>query len=195
MDKFLEKLKDFYGEGIKTDIFLSDYTKIGIGGQAKYFLPIKDLEAFTQAINLAKKNNILFFALKYYEDILIGPTSIERLVIFLVTPNKNQPKLITLFQPVEVDNDIKKILKNEGFSEILLNNKYLSPNDILLKMGLVNKTFGGLKQLPENPNTAFNFQQATIDDVVIMSSYLKQQVRDKLGIQFRDNYKFIEENN
>lgn len=194
MDKFLTKLQKIYGNYIKTNVSLSNYIKIGIGGQSKYFLPCKNLESFTSAITAAQKNNILYFALKYNDDILILPKIIERLVIFLLAPSSNPPKTITLFQMVKVNNDIKKILDNKNFMNDFLNAKYISPNDILFKMGLVNKVFGGLKQLPDKPNIAINFQQATIDDVIIMSSYLKQQVRDSLDIQLKDNYKFIYNN-
>ncbi|GEM_PF-5565289 len=194
MDILLQRLQKIYGSNLKTDVRLSEYTKIGIGGLAKYFLPCNNIESFNSAINTAQKNNISFLALRYDEDILIVSQAINKLIIFLLAPDNNQPKLINLFVPVVIDKEIEKILINKGFTD-LANKKELSPNDIFLRMGLVDKVFGGLKQMPTSPNTAINFQQATIDDVVIMSSYLKQQVRDKLGIQLKDNYKFIDENN
>ena len=195
MKDFFSKLKKVYGQSIQKNISLSTYTKIGIGGQAKYFLPCNNLETFNKVVELAEKNDISYLTIKFTDDVLIGAIVIEQLVIFLTALKNNQAKTITLFQRVIVDNDIKKILIDKKFDDDVINNKFISPDNIFLKMGLVDKVFGGLKQIPASPNIAVNFQQATVDDVVIMSSYLKQQVRDNLGIQLRDYYKFITDNN
>lgn len=194
MNDYALKLENLFGQSIENNVDLSRYTKIGIGGQAKFFLPCKNIESFNNFISIVEKNNIFYWAIKYNEDVLVQPGVLEKLVIFLITPENKQPKTITLFQPILITDDIKKILIKNRFSEFLKNKKSVFPDDIFFKMGLVDKVFGGLKQIPESPNIAVNFQQATIDDVVIMSSYLKQQVRDNLGIQLRDNYKFINNN-
>ncbi len=195
MDSFLSKLNRIYDEAIETDVSLSTYTKVGIGDQAKFFLPCNNLESFNKAIAQADENKIPYLTIKFDEDVLVGAKVIDQLVIFLVSPENNLQKTIELFQPVIINNEIKKILIDKKFENSIINNKFISPDNIFLKMGLIDKVFGGLKQIPDNPNTCLNFKQATVDDVVIMSSYLKQQVRDKLGIQLRDNYKFITDNN
>jgi len=59
------------------------------------------------------------------------------------------------------------------------------------KLGLRGKKIGGAKVSNEHANFIINTGKATADDVVILISYIKQQVRDNLGIQLQEEIKYV----
>jgi UDP-N-acetylenolpyruvoylglucosamine reductase len=190
MDDKMSFLQKIFANKVQVDISMSEYTKIGIGGPVEYFLSCKNIDDFNQNIKLAQENKIKHLAIKFSDDVLITTKGLRGFIIFLNDlDTKPKQKVITLFRPIVVDENLKKI------TEFSTTNKYLLPQNLLNHLGLINKIFGGLKQDSTNPNFAINFNQATVDDVVIMTSYLKQKVRNNIGIQLRDNYKIILDNN
>lgn len=48
---------------LQKDVSLRDYSSLRIGGKAKYFALVKDLEGIKEAVQFAKKENIPFFVL------------------------------------------------------------------------------------------------------------------------------------
>ncbi len=190
----LNKLKALFGQQLKTDIALANFTKIGLGGLAKFLLLYNDEDKFEQARQTAIANQLPHVVLKLNDDILIAGNITDKLVICLATAAQDQTKSIKLFMSIDIDETIKKILITKDIISSVNTEKKLDPNIIFSALGLVNKKFGGLKQAPDNPNLAINTGEVSIDDVVVMTSYLKQQVRDKLGIQLRDNYQIISDN-
>lgn len=59
------------------------------------------------------------------------------------------------------------------------------------KIGLRGKQIGGAKISDEHSNFIINVNNATAEDVVILISFVKQQVRDNLGIQLQEEIKYI----
>lgn len=57
--------------------------------------------------------------------------------------------------------------------------------------GLRGKKIGGAKISEEHSNFIINTGKAKADDVVILISLIKQQVRDKLGVQLQEEIKYI----
>lgn len=58
-------------------------------------------------------------------------------------------------------------------------------------LGLKGKTIGGAKVSDIHANFIINTGDATADDVVQLISYIKQQVRDKKGIQLHEEIEYI----
>ena len=59
------------------------------------------------------------------------------------------------------------------------------------KVGLRGKKIGGAQVSNEHTNFIFNVGSARAEDVVILISYIKEQVRDQLGIQLQEEIEYI----
>lgn len=59
------------------------------------------------------------------------------------------------------------------------------------KVGLRGKTMGGAMVSKEHPNYIVNTGNATASDVIMLMSYIKQQVRDKLYVQLTQEVEFV----
>lgn len=59
------------------------------------------------------------------------------------------------------------------------------------EVGLRGKKIGGAMVSPEHANFIVNAGGATAEDVAILISYIKQQVRDRLGVQLNEEIKYI----
>lgn len=62
---------------------------------------------------------------------------------------------------------------------------------IIDQVGLRGKQIGGAKVSTEHSNFIINTGQATAEDIIILISLIKQQVRDDLGIQLQEEIKYI----
>lgn len=58
-------------------------------------------------------------------------------------------------------------------------------------LGLKGKTIGGAKISLEHANFIVNTGKATAEDVVMLVSYIKQQVRDRLKIQLQEEIRYL----
>ncbi len=58
-------------------------------------------------------------------------------------------------------------------------------------LGLKGKTIGQIQVSPKHGNFMINLGGATADQVVQLTSYVKQQVRDKLGIQLQEEIQYL----
>ncbi len=188
MTKLEQQLIKLFDDKVLFDVKMSDFSTSGLGGRVKYFYQAKDVLDFNKACQLAKDHNLFFFAFTSKDNFLVASTGYDQLLIYL-PDNLKKEKNIKLFKSLSLDKNIQKIITHERLE--VLPNKILTPAIFLKHLGLTDKVFGGIRQLADNPNVAENFNQGSLDDLVIMSSYLKQQVRDKLGLQFYDHYQII----
>lgn len=62
---------------------------------------------------------------------------------------------------------------------------------IIEKIGLKGKTIGGAKISDEHANFIINAGEATAGDVIMLASYIKQQARDKLGVQLKEEIRYM----
>ena len=67
----------------------------------------------------------------------------------------------------------------------------MSAGQIIDELGLKGKTMGGAKISEKHANYIINTGYAKAEDVVMMISYIKQQARDKKGIQLQEEIKYI----
>ncbi len=63
--------------------------------------------------------------------------------------------------------------------------------ELIEEAGLRGKQIGGARVSEQHTNFIINTGQAKAEDVVILISLIKQQVRDKFGIQLQEEIKFI----
>ncbi|MDP1834085.1 MAG: UDP-N-acetylmuramate dehydrogenase [Candidatus Moranbacteria bacterium] len=62
---------------------------------------------------------------------------------------------------------------------------------VISEAGLKGKEIGGVKVSEKNANFIMNMGSATAEDVVIMTSFIKQQVRGKFGIQLQEEIQYV----
>lgn len=62
---------------------------------------------------------------------------------------------------------------------------------LIEQAGLKGKKIGGAMVSPEHANFVVNTGTATTEDIVILISYVKQQVRDQFGIQLEEEVRYL----
>ena len=62
---------------------------------------------------------------------------------------------------------------------------------LIAKAGLKGKTIGGAKVSLEHANFIVNTKNATAEDVIMLISYIKQQVRDKYNVQLQEEIEYF----
>ena len=62
---------------------------------------------------------------------------------------------------------------------------------VISEAGLKGKEIGGAKVSEKNANFIMNMGSATAEDVVMLASFVKQQVRDKFGIQLQEEIQYV----
>lgn len=94
------------------------------------------------------------------------------------------------FEKVKIDNpELAKRIEIEKKSFV---ERGMVPVAWLIEdLGLKGKVIGGAKISLEHANFIINTGNATAEDVVMMISYIKQQLRDKLSIQLWEEIQYI----
>lgn len=62
---------------------------------------------------------------------------------------------------------------------------------LITHVGLRGKQIGGAQMSKQHPNYLVNTGNATADDVLILSSFVKTRVRNQLGIQLKEEIQFV----
>ena len=62
---------------------------------------------------------------------------------------------------------------------------------LIEKAGLKGKKMGGAMVSPEHANYIVNTGTATAEDITMLDSFIKQQVRDKFGVQLQEEVKYL----
>jgi len=102
-----------------------------------------------------------------------SPTHIQGLVNEYLGKRKNQPT------------------KYPSAGSIFKNPEGQKAWQLIEEAGLRGKKIGGAKVSEEHANFIINTGKAKADDIVILISYIKQQVRDKLGFQLQEEIKYV----
>ncbi len=75
---------------IQQNIPLKDYTTFKIGGEAKYFVVVKDIEDLKQAVSFAKQNSLPVFVLGGGSNLLVSDKGVNGLVIKMEITDGNR---------------------------------------------------------------------------------------------------------
>ena len=97
------------------------------------------------------------------------------------------------FKNIIYSDDIIEKFKSLGWEilERFKKNKEIPTGWIIENLGLKGKTIGQAQISKKHANYIVNLGGATADDVVQLISYIKQQVRDKVGIQLEEEIQYI----
>lgn len=63
--------------------------------------------------------------------------------------------------------------------------------EVIDRAGLRGKKIGGAQVSEKHANYIINTGNATAEDILILVSYIKQQVRDQLGIQLQEEFQYV----
>jgi len=109
---------------------------------------------------------------------------------------QTQPKLPSagcVFKNVAIANlrQINANLANEAQEVGVVKGDKIAAGWVIEKCGLKGKTIGGAKISLEHANFIVNTGKATAEDVVMLISFIKQQVRDKFGLQLQEEIQYL----
>lgn len=91
------------------------------------------------------------------------------------------------FAEVDLDKLKNKGLDIEKFKEI----KKVPVGYLIESLDLKGKKMGGAMVSKEHGNFIYNVDNAKAEDIVMLISYIKQQVRDNYGVQLKEEIKYI----
>ena len=89
---------------------------------------------------------------------------------------------------IEDENLLKEFEQEKG---VPARNKVVPAGWIIEKAGLRGKTIGGAQVSENHTNYIINTGQGTAENVIMLVSYVKQQVRDQFGIQLVEEVNYL----
>jgi UDP-N-acetylmuramate dehydrogenase len=152
---------------------------------------------FSYRMSIFKKNNdyivwkaVLKFTPSDKEAI---QSKIEASINFRLSKYPNLPSAGSVFENVDPKIAEKA---NKSFFDRELKNKIGREGKIgaglLIDMaGLKGKSIGGIKISLEHANHIVNTGKGTSEEIIMMISYIKQQVRDEFGIQLKEEVSYL----
>ncbi len=92
--------------------------------------------------------------------------------------------------PVLDDDHLKKLIKENPELENISKNNTIPAGWFVEELGLKGKKIGGAMVSKKHGNFIVNTNSAKAEDVAILISLIKQKVRDKFGIQLREEIEY-----
>lgn len=102
---------------------------------------------------------------------------------------QGMPSAGSFFKNPEAHEKIKKEFEDET-GEVCRNNK-LPARWLIGRVDLLGKKMGGAMISEKHANFIVNTGTATAEDVIMLASFVKQQVRDKFGVQLQEEVQYI----
>jgi len=121
----------------------------------------------------------------------------QELVKKYVQMRKSQPYHMPssgcIFTNVPITNvdEVRKKFKGEEKLEGFISKGQLPSSWLIDQAGLKGKTIGGVQVSADHANYLVNIGGAKAEDVLMMISFVKQQVRDKFGFQLQEEVRYI----
>lgn len=93
--------------------------------------------------------------------------------------------------PIIDVEEVRNKFSGEAKINEFIKRKQLPSSWLIDKAGLKGKTIGGIQVSEDHANYLINIGGGTAEQVVQMISFIKQQVRDKFGIQLQEEVRYI----
>lgn len=105
----------------------------------------------------------------------------------------DSPSCGCIFTNYKITNpdEIRKIFVGEEKIEEFINKGQIPAGWLIEKAGLKGKVLGGIQVSDKHANFLINIGEGTAESVIMMISYIKQQVRDKFGIQLQEEVRYM----
>lgn len=105
--------------------------------------------------------------------------------------NANQPTTAATAGCMFKNPTVEKLKLPPELQAYILPNATISAWRLIDYLGLKGKQIGELQISPKHGNFMINLGGGTADQVVQLTSYVKQQVRDKLGVQLQEEVQYL----
>jgi hypothetical protein len=169
---------------------IREYVPLGFEHIAKYFYKADDLIGENKAKDIAIRLGLPFIILDPDKPLIFITPHLDCLVIYLSFKSKNNLNQLKLFREIPVNSEVRSNLIKNSFSlsKNSLTEKNINPNELLVEANLSKHSIGGIALTNSDLNIAYNTGSGNVNDLIILVSYLKQQIRDLYGIQLREAY-------
>ena len=149
--------------------------------------------AYRHSIFKEKNYLILEVALKLQiSDIEVAKNLVKERLAYRQNTQPNDPSAGCIFKNIAFEEAEIDALRNKGIEiDKFLANKKIPAAYLIEKAGLKGKTIGGAQVSEKHANYIINTGQAKAEDVLILTSFIKQQIRDKYGIQLIEEVQFV----
>ena len=162
-------------------------------------LEVKDILAsrcsFTYRHSIFKENkNIILSAELKLEsgDVAASRKLVEERLQYRQDTQPNEPSAGCIFKNLMWDDAVVENLKHVGLELAKYKENGKIPAAYLIeKAGLKGKTMGGAQISKKHANYVVNTGQATTEQVIMLISYIKQQIRDKYRIQLQEEVQLL----
>lgn len=179
--------KGFIGDWVKEVVIFRDDKLIHIS---------RDDCQFSYRDSLFKHNNDVILSAAFELEPGDKAASQELVKIYMAA-RQNQPYHLPssgcIFTNVPITNadEIRQKFAGEEKLEQFISRGLLPASWLIDRAGLKGKTIGGIKISDNHANYLVNTGTGRAEDVITMISYIKQQVRDKYGIQLREEVRYL----
>jgi UDP-N-acetylmuramate dehydrogenase len=90
------------------------------------------------------------------------------------------------------EHNLKKLQELPRFYELKMHEKNTIPTGFVIEeAGLKGKKIGGAMVSQKHANFILNTGDATAEDVVMLASFIKQQVRDQFGVELQEEIRYV----
>lgn len=105
----------------------------------------------------------------------------------------NEPSAGCIFKNIEFKNVDIEDLERRGLDLTpFVKNQKIPASYLIDRAGLKGHIIGGVKVSEKHANYIVNFEQkGTAEQVIMLVSFIKQQVRDKYGVQLQEEVQFV----
>jgi UDP-N-acetylmuramate dehydrogenase len=104
----------------------------------------------------------------------------------------NEPSAGCIFKNIEFKEVDIEDLKQRGLDiERFAKHQKIPTSYLIEQAGLKGHTIGGVQVSAKHANYIINVNNATAEQVIMLISFIKQQIRDKYGIQLHEEVQFI----
>lgn len=149
--------------------------------------------AYRHSIFKEKNYLILEVELKLQTgDIEVAKNLVKERLAYRQNTQPNDPSAGCIFKNIAFEENEASVLRDKGIEiDKFLANKKIPAAYLIEKAGLKGKTIGGAQVSEKHANYIINTGQAKAEDVLILTSFIKQQIRDKYGIQLTEEVQFV----
>ena len=174
---------------LKENQQLAEYTRIGLGGSADLFVIAETDAEVAEAEKLAQEQGVAYTYLPS-TDVLISSTGIRGVVCMekSLVDTLTQDNKIAYFGDVRIDEAVRSELERTHFPLAEISKKTSIPACVFIQeMGLADHEMGHVR-VADDGETIARQDHAQPEDIIMLASYVKQQIRDTYGVQLRERY-------
>lgn len=189
-NKIFINLQKVLKTGLSKNQDLRMYIPLGFEHTATYFYKAIDLTSENLAKDTAVRLGLPFIILDPDKPAIFTIPHLDCMIIYLSYKPKSNLNYLKLFKKIELNSEIQSnLIKNSFFlSKKSFAEKNIDPNELLTEANISKRSMGGIALTESDLNIAYNNGSGNVNDLIILVSYLKQQVRDLYGIQLHEAY-------